>query len=295
MKPIPAIVESDVEQAAAEIREVYASVRLVESEERNVIERADRQRLHLGRLLGERRKRYPLHGPKSKAWGDFCALVGIEQSTAWRYMKLAGYVDSCTVQETPDEQQPPTYAAAGLDNRPRGGELEDDTDDEEEDDGIDRDTWCTPKWITAAIGDFDLDPCANDRSHVSARTCFRLERGEDGLARAAGIGRDWRVFINPPYSDVMPWVKAYQHTRFAFLLKFDPSTRWFAELVQHTGLILAPRGTRIQFEPPPGVPPKKAKANQFPHALFYRRADDASAAIRERCYSWLVDSLPPNT
>lgn len=292
MKPIAAIVESESERDTAEVRELYASLRLVESEERGIIERADRQRLHLGRRLGEIRKRWPLHGPKSKPWGDFCAVVGIEQSTAWRYMKLAGYVDgvSCTVQETPD--RPPTYAAAGLDNRP--GPEGDDEDESDEDD-IDRDTWCTPKWLTDAIGHFELDPCANERSHVRSEYSYRLDRGEDGLKLGPSVTGDNRVFINPPYSDVMPWVKAYRHARFAFLLKFDPSTRWFAELIKHTGLILAPRGTRIQFEPPPGVPPRKAKANQFPHALFYAREEDATAEIRALCFAWRVEHETTNT
>ncbi len=38
--------------------------------------------------------------------------------------------------------------------------------------------------------------------------------------------------MNPPYSkgQVERWVAAYGHTRFCFLLRFDPSTTWFNTL-----------------------------------------------------------------
>lgn len=151
----------------------------------------------------------------------------------------------------------------------------------------DRNTWCTPKWITDALGEFTLDPCSNDRSTVQARETYQLGRGQDGLELAAAVPACWRVFVNPPYEGgaVVRWVRAYQHTRFCFLLRLDPSTKWFAELYARTQLILVPRGNRIQFEPPPGV---KASSNPFPHALFYAWAADATPAIRARCYEWYV-------
>jgi hypothetical protein len=55
--------------------------------------------------------------------------------------------------------------------------------------------WLTPKFITDALGPFDLDPCpAPDPSILpTAKNIITLE--EDGLAQ------DWygRVFLNPPY------------------------------------------------------------------------------------------------
>ncbi len=149
---------------------------------------------------------------------------------------------------------------------------------------IDRDTWCTPKWIADALGAWDLDPCSNERSHIQSARSFRFdERGEDGLALASSIDATARVFVNPPYSAVAPWIAAYGHTRFCFLLKFDPSTKWFTALMALTELVLIPQGTRIQFEAPPGVPPEKSGSNQFPHALFFARAVDASDDIRAKC------------
>lgn len=154
----------------------------------------------------------------------------------------------------------------------------------------DRDSWCTPRWITEAIGEWDLDPCGNARSHVrAARTLLLADRGEDGLALAPELVTPaLRVFVNPPYSDVGPWVDAYGAARFCFLLKFDPSTRWFARLIDRTGLVLFPRGTRVEFEPPPGVPPEQAQANPFPHALFYADPADATQRVRDLCFAWQV-------
>ncbi len=148
----------------------------------------------------------------------------------------------------------------------------------------DRDAWTTPSWITDALGAFDLDPCSNVRACVQADRAFRLDAGEDGLELAHTVPADSRVFINPPYSSgqVIRWVKAYEHTRFCFLLRFDPSTAWFAHLYRRSGLVVVPR-KRVNFQPPPGV---KAFTNVYPHALFFARASDASEQINRLSYAW---------
>lgn len=149
---------------------------------------------------------------------------------------------------------------------------------------IDRDTWTTPLWIASAIGLWDLDPCSNDRSKILAARTFSIDRGQNGLVLARFVSKLSRVFINPPYSDVWPWVRAYAHTRFCFLVKFDPSTKWCGELISKTELVLFPKRTRVAFDPPPGI--AEPEGNQFPHGLFFKHAADATAAIRSLCYSW---------
>jgi hypothetical protein len=149
---------------------------------------------------------------------------------------------------------------------------------------VDRDTYCTPPWIARALGPWDLDPCSNERSYIDAARTFSLEQGQSGLALARFISRNTRTFLNPPYSDVGPWVRAYCHTRFCFLVKFDPSTKWCGELIAHTELVLFPKATRIAFDPPPGI--EKPDGNQFPHGFFFSREDDATAAIRGLCFAW---------
>lgn len=150
---------------------------------------------------------------------------------------------------------------------------------------VDRDSWCTPKSWAERLGGFDLDPCSNDRSHVDAIYSYRIERGENGLKLGTSKwmdGASVKTFINPPYSDVMPWITAFKHTRFCFLLKFDTSTKWFHELYRVTGLVCVTR-KRIAFEPPPGV---KGSSNQFPHAFFYRHLEDAPKEILSTCIAW---------
>jgi hypothetical protein len=129
----------------------------------------------------------------------------------------------------------------------------------------DRDSWCTPPWLTELLPLVDIDPCSNPRSTVRARRTYDATRGEDGLALP------WfgMVFINPPYSSVMPWVmkmqREYQRvTSAAFLVNADPSTKWW-----HTLSAVLPRrfdfNRRIQFSPPPGVKPS---SNSKPQALL---------------------------
>lgn len=158
-----------------------------------------------------------------------------------------------------------------------------DVDDVDENEAPDRDTWTTPRWIANALGEFDLDPCSNERAVIRAKRTFRLDRGQDGLVLAKFVGRSSRVFINCPYSDVMPWVKAYAHTRFCYLLKFDPSTKWCRELLRRTTLVLFPIRRRVAFDPPPGV---EGSSNQFPHGLFFAHEEDASDKIRKLCFAW---------
>jgi hypothetical protein len=149
----------------------------------------------------------------------------------------------------------------------------------------DRGTWCTPAWLAELLGKFDLDPCSNTRSHVRASRYFALDDGDDGLALAKKVASDTRVFINPPYENgaVLRWIRAYQNTRFAFLLRFDPSTDWFSELYRITSLVAIPRGRRVNFEPPPGV---QASSNTFPHAVFFARAEDARRELLRACFAW---------
>lgn len=154
---------------------------------------------------------------------------------------------------------------------------------DEERDSPDRDTWVTPRHIARAVGPWDVDPCTNERSHIVARRTFRLDQGQDGLVLAKFVSRNARVWCNPPYSDVMPWIIAYGHTRFCFLVKFDPSTKWCRELLARANFILFPQLERMKFEAPPGV---ESSSNQFPHGLFYANEADATADIKALCYQW---------
>lgn len=129
------------------------------------------------------------------------------------------------------------------------------------------DSACTPAWLAEALGEFDLDPCSNARSHIRAARCVTKA---DGLLPGEAVVLDkprgaWRVFCNPPYSNPTPWVRGYWDTDFTFLCRWDPRPRWFARLVSQTAWFWHP--FKLAFEAPPGIPPYKV--SQAPHALYF--------------------------
>ncbi len=186
-----------------------------------------------------------------------------------------------------------------------------------------RGAWCSPAEYTAAAGHFDLDPFTNPRSTLRASYMCMLESGGDGF----GLNRrdvpgsffikegstfttcpcehcgdevaaldfydqadaSWKVWIQPPYDIVLEAIAHYGHTRFVALLRLDTSTLWFEQLWNLCEVIMVPRRDRLEFVPPPGVKPS---SNPFPHGLYYRRAEDVTAAVRELCYPWPCPAYP---
>jgi hypothetical protein len=101
-----------------------------------------------------------------------------------------------------------------------------------------------------------------------------LEDGQDGLAV------DWNgsIFLNGPYSDMLPWAEKANKEWGArrlhgaiFLVKLDPTTKWWAELVRDRGdkrLQLWLPKKRLQHIPPPRI---KASTNNFASAIIQWR------------------------
>jgi hypothetical protein len=294
----------------SEGREVLAEV--VASEKALAV-----RRMLAGRFFLKARKMLPARAKnREDGWTALLEALEVDKETVRRYIGLAEA--TLTLSES-DSDKIPTYAELGYDKRegaidedaphaatgdePRNYEEHASVDVDVSDLGdtapaIDHNTWCTPKWIADALGRFDLDPCANSRSHIQAERTCELERGDDGLHGETGahlIGgrvfhatKNDRVYINPPYERgaVIRWVRAYKHTRFTFLLRLDTSTDWFDELFTATALILIPKGDRIEFEPPPGI---TASKNPYPHGLFFARTKDAPKELFDRCYVWRVE------
>jgi hypothetical protein len=123
------------------------------------------------------------------------------------------------------------------------------------------DEWCTPKDLAMDLGHFMIDPCSNERSHIRAETVCMLPI--DGLA---DDWRHWSVYVNPPYSNVMPWARklAAHQGPWCALVKLDPSTAWWRELVL-SGASWSPFRKRVAFERP-DKPPLTAN---FPSALVW--------------------------
>jgi hypothetical protein len=128
---------------------------------------------------------------------------------------------------------------------------------------IDTDSWCTNRELARLVGHFSTDPCSNPRSHIQSDDRFMLERGDDGLVKPWG----WSVWCNPPYSDPLPWAKrlAKHDGPWCALIKLDPTTKWWAKLVDNGGTYALFR-SRVKFERP-DKPPLTAN---FPSALVFR-------------------------
>jgi hypothetical protein len=126
------------------------------------------------------------------------------------------------------------------------------------------DDWCTPKVLADLLGPFELDPSSNERSHVQAAIRCMLGAPAD---LGDGLTFDWErrsVFCNPPYSDPLPWAHklAAHDGPWCALLKLDPSTRWWAALME-AGPTVAPFRKRLKFEG------DKAMTANFPSVLVY--------------------------
>lgn len=131
---------------------------------------------------------------------------------------------------------------------------------------FDPDSWCTPKWFVDYLPVFDLDPCSNERSHIVAKQSLTI--ADNGLSQPwvdVSKRKHPLVWCNPPYSDVMPWAKmavecAREGGTVVMLVKLDPSTKWWAELMPHANWYAFRK--RMQFEGGDGV------SNNFCSALI---------------------------
>lgn len=164
---------------------------------------------------------------------------------------------------------------------------------------------CTPLWLARAVGPWDLDPFSNPRSHIVSTERCMLEDGGDGFGDGTPgsyrIGDEikhtsatTRLWGQPDYLFTLRAFNHYAHTRWCFLLRFDPRPEWFGEIYDRAELVAIPRGTydedaqtllstTFNFELAPGL---RASGNTFPHALYYRRAEDVTDAVKRTCICW---------
>jgi hypothetical protein len=93
------------------------------------------------------------------------------------------------------------------------------------------DHWITPQSLIQAVGPFDLDPCAAPSSLAKPRPwSTALQHLTEG-----GLQANWGdkcVWLNPPYSNVEPWInKLSRHGNGIALVMAATDTAWFNEHV----------------------------------------------------------------
>lgn len=111
------------------------------------------------------------------------------------------------------------------------------------------DDWSTPQYIYDELNnefDFNLDPCSSDDNY-KCENHFTI--AEDGLTKN---WEGYRVFCNPPYSNIAAWVKkAYKEatkkkTLVVLLIPARTDTKYFHEYIYHRSEIRFIKG-RIKF------------------------------------------------
>lgn len=120
------------------------------------------------------------------------------------------------------------------------------------------DEWLTPKYILDELGPFDLDPAtpASQPWPTAAKT-YSLERGEDGLL----LPWEGRVFLNPPYSNWVPFVKKLkEHGNGIALIFARVETKGFFDHVWNDADALFFFKARLKFCYPDGTVGSSATA-----------------------------------
>lgn len=135
--------------------------------------------------------------------------------------------------------------------------------------GSNNDHWLTPRWIIRELGPFDLDPCCEAKMPWRTAKTMWSERG---------LYRPWkgRVWLNPPYSRVGPWVDAFVANGIALVSAKSADTIWFHKLLGSCSSFLLVKG-RISFCFPDGTPSEGAFLSSVFFAMTKRDSDALSS------------------
>lgn len=106
-----------------------------------------------------------------------------------------------------------------------------------------KDDYYTPEWVFDAMGlRFDIDVCAPPSGVPWVPADQFYTKADDGLLQP-WVGRVW---MNPPYSEVTPWVQKFVAHRHGVCLLPMAKSLWFFQLWQDIDAIaIAPK--RIIF------------------------------------------------
>ncbi len=122
------------------------------------------------------------------------------------------------------------------------------------------DNWRTPRWLFDEVQDmlcviFDTDPCAPQGNPLGTRVHYTAQ--DNGLDPANLWYGD--VFLNPPFSDIEPWVaraaKEHNGRTVAVLVPARTDQEWWQRWVVPRASTLIFFRNRIRFVAPDGRTP----------------------------------------
>src|SRR5262245_7912073 len=110
------------------------------------------------------------------------------------------------------------------------------------------DVWLTPPAIIAALGPFDLDPCAPlNRPWDTAAHHYTID--DNGLI----LAWNGRIWLNPPYSNARPWAgRIADHGTGTMLLFARMDTSLFFDFVYGCATLMMFLRGRLSFRLPCG-------------------------------------------
>lgn len=146
------------------------------------------------------------------------------------------------------------------------------------------DEWLTPPELLEALGPFDLDPCAPvERPWPTAAQ--HLTVAEDGLTSPW----EGRVWCNPPYSDVAPWMRRMAGHRCGLALVFARcETSWWFDYVWPSATALLFLKGRLSFARADGSRPRAGHNSGGPSVLVAYSEADADRLRESRLAGALV-------
>ena len=137
--------------------------------------------------------------------------------------------------------------------------------------------WLTPPEILAALGPFDLDPCAcsEPRPWPTASRHFTIEDN--------GLRKPWsgRVWLNPPYGSpvvIGPWLRRMaEHGRGTALIFARTETAQFFDTIWRGATAMLFIEGRLHFHYPDG---RRARANSGGPSVLVAYGDDDAARLK---------------
>lgn len=136
------------------------------------------------------------------------------------------------------------------------------------------DVWLTPPDLLAALGQFDLDPCAAPEPRPWPTASTHIGAAEDGLRH------EWsgRVWLNPPYSRADLWLSrlAEHGCGTALIFARTETALWHRHVWPHAEAILFLRG-RLHFHHQDG---RRAAANAGAPSVLVAYGEGDADALR---------------